>query len=70
MKLARVFYALNPERWLDFPIAEGNSFANAVLQWRTQGFILDAALNAYVPFAEVKVAFQIETESTQGMTKQ
>jgi len=70
MKLARLFYSLTPEKWIDFPIAEGNTFANFMLQVRTQGFCLDGTLNAYIPAAEIKCAFQLEAETVTGMTKQ
>lgn len=70
MKLARVFYSLEPEKWIDVPIAEGNTFTNLMLQSRVQGFILDASVNAYLPFSMIAVAFQVETETTTGMTRQ
>jgi len=72
MKLARLFYSVAPEKWFDFPIQEGNTFANFMLHVRSQGFCLDATLNAYVAAGDIKAAFQIETDTlpTAGMTKQ
>jgi hypothetical protein len=54
----------------DFPIDDGNSFPNLMMQCRQQGFLLDGRVNAYVPHNQIKYAFQIETEIVSGMTKQ
>lgn len=70
MKLARVFISLDPPKWFDFPIQEGNTFANLLMQSRMQGFMLDGTINVYVPFHEIKHAFEVSTETTQGMTRQ
>lgn len=70
MKLARVFVSLDPPKWFDFPIQEGNTFANLMLNSRMQGFLLDGTINVYIPFAEIKNAFEVQTDTTQGMTRQ
>ena len=72
MKLARLFYSVSPEKWLDLPIAEGNTFANLMLQIRNQGFALDPSLNAYVKAESIVAAFQLEMDAlpVAGMTKQ
>lgn len=69
MKYARVF--VEQGLAFDFPIAEGNTFANFMLQVRMQGFVLDASINCFVPLSTVRYAVQIENiDVTAGMTKQ
>lgn len=69
MKYARVF--VEQGMAFDFPIMEGNTFANFMIQMRMQGFALDGVINAYVPANSVRYALQIENiDGTTGMTKQ
>lgn len=70
MKYVRVILK-DTDDVLHFPIDEGNSFVNLIIQWRTQGFALDATVNTYVPVDEIKWACQVElTDPVSGMTKQ
>jgi hypothetical protein len=56
---------------IDMPIQEGNSFVNAIMQMRVQGFAMDPQINAYVPIESVELAMEINLDAgTQGMTKQ
>ena len=69
MKYARVF--VEQGMAFDFPIMEGNTFPNFMMQARMQGFLLDSSINAYVPINNIRYALQIENiDGTTGMTKQ
>jgi hypothetical protein len=69
MKYERVF--VEPGLAFDFPIVEGNTFANFMMQVRMQGFLIDGTINAYVPITSIRYVLQIENiDGTTGMTKQ
>jgi hypothetical protein len=55
---ARVFVAGG--KWFDFPIGDGNTFANWMMVVRQQEFALDGTINCYVPLANIQYAFGVE----------
>ena len=72
MKLCRIILndPVENRQTIDVPIADGNTFPNIIMQIRMQGFLLDGQMNVYVPLSQIKWAMQVETETTQGMTRQ